>query len=228
MEKKKGTTKSNKKGTNVSTRKSTSTTKKVEKKEVKTPVATKKVEKEIVKPVLKKEEVKKNTPVEPNDEFAGNEIRKLLIIIGAVCAVMLSFYFITEFVVKHKKEENTENNKTTTPEIQYDEILMGEMFNQGSGEYYIFAYDEKDSLLSTYESYIKQYEAIDGHKKFYRVNLSNDFNKGYVGTEAYIEGDDVTKIKVTGTTLIKIIDNKVSYSYLTFEKIVDKIQRLIG
>ena len=238
MEKKKSTTKSNKKGTSANTKKGTTsktaTTKKttnspakkeVSKKVVETP---KKVEKEenkvnMVKPV-------NNQKVEVNDEFAGNEIRKLLIIIGAVCAVMLSFYFITEFVIKNKKDDEKENKPKIDAVIQYDEILMGSSLNQGSGEYYVFAYLEDDTMLNVYNSYIEEYNKIDGHKKIYKVNLSNDFNKSYVsGTdEYYLEGKDASKIKVRGTTLIKVIDNEISYSYRNSETIIDKLTRLIG
>lgn len=222
MEKKKSTTKSNKKGTNVNVKKTSTTAKKVStntSKKVETPKNISKVE---------SEKIVKNTSVTENtDDFSGNEIRKLLIIIGAVCAIMLSFYFITEFVLKNKKNTKEPENAVET-KIQYDEILMGSMLNQGSGEYYVFAYLEDDKMVNVYNSYIEQYEKIDGHKKFYRVNLSSDFNKSYLADEYYLEGNDISKIKVSGTTLIKIIDNSVSYSYRDAETIVDKILRLIG
>ena len=221
MEKKKSTTKSNKKGTNVNTKKNNSVKKT-------TSSTNKKV---VPEKVIEEKEVKKNSNSfdETNEEFAGNEIRKLLIIIGAVCAVMLSFYFITEFVVKNKKDKKDDKPKTETV-IQYDEILMGSSLNQGSGEYYVFAYLENDDMLKIYKQYIDKYNKIDGHKKIYTVNLSNDFNKSYLSgsEEYYLEGNDASKIKVAGTTLIKVIDNSINYSYREFDTIVDKLIRLIG
>lgn len=237
MEKKKGTTKSNKKGTNVSAKKTT-TSKKTTTKKVTSSPAKKEVKKVVETPkTIEKEEKKvnvvtptNNSKIEVNDEFAGNEIRKLLIIIGAVCAVMLSFYFVTEFVLKNKKNEKKDNKPKTETVIQYDEILMGSSLNQGSGEYYIFAYVEDDSMLNVYNSYITEYNKIEGHKKIYTVNLSNDFNKSYVsGTdEYYLEGKDVSKIKLRGTTLIKVVDNEINNSYRNSETIIDKFTRLIG
>ena len=250
MEKKKSTTKSNKKGTNVNTRKNTANkvnstnaanktngTKKVStvKNTQNTPI------KEEVKEVVEakkntyKEEKEYNmarpisTQINNDDEFAGNEIRKLLIIIGAVCAVMLSFYFITEFVLKNKKDKD---NSSDTPKqetvIQYEEILMGELFNKGKEEYYVLAYVENEPYMNLYNDYIKTYNSKEGHKKIYKVNLADDFNKSYIADEAYLEGGDITKIKVTGTTLIKVIDEKVNYSYTNTDTISDKLQRLIG
>lgn len=242
MEKKKSTTKSNKKGTNVSAKKNTTSKKVAPTKKTNTTKEDTTVKTETIKKVVETKKVKEEKEinmarpinikqVEASDEFAGNEIRKLLIIIGAVCAVMLSFYFITEFVIKNKKDDNTNNDtpKTETV-IQYEEILMGSSLNQGSGEYYVFAYLEDDDMLNVYNSYIDSYNKIDGHKKVYKVNLSNDFNKSYVsGTdEYYLEGSDVSKIKVRGTTLIKVIDNSISYSYRNSDTIIDKLTRLIG
>ena len=234
MEKKKSTTKSNKKGTSVSTKKTTTTKKvapKIEKastiKEVvEQPKKEEKVE--VKKTATPIKEVNVAKPINNDEEFSGNEIRKLLIIIGAVCAVMLSFYFITEFVLKHKKDDDKTDKTKTEAIIQYEEILMGELFNKGTDEYYVLAYVKDEPYMNLYNDYIKTYNGKEGHKKIYKVDLSNDFNKGYVADEAYLEGGDITKIKVTGTTLIKVIDNKVSYSYQTMEKISDKLQRLIG
>lgn len=228
MEKKKSTTKSNKKGTNVNTKKNTTAKKTTATKKVVPEKVTEKKDKNVS---VEREDKKINNLVnEMSDELAGNEIRKLLIIIGAVCAVMLSFYFITEFVLKNKKDNKEDNSPKTETVIQYEEILMGSSLNQGSGEYYVFAYLEDDDMLNIYQNYINNYNSITGHKKIYKVNLSNDFNKSYLSEDGdyYLEGNDASKIKVNGTTLIKVIDNSINYSYREFDTIIDKLIRLIG
>lgn len=247
MEKDKKVTKSNnttKKNTGSKTSKNTkSTTKKVENKgnkkvEVK---ETKKVEikdnnikTEIVN--KKEENIKKKVKVsknnnEPSTDFGGEEIRKLLIIIGAVCAVMLAFYFITEVVLKNKKE-NTETTKepeiTIEPEIQYEQILMGSLLNQDESTYYVFAYTEDDPMLDIYNQYLESYKNSDNEPlNVYRVNLTEDFNKSYVADESYLEGDDVTKVKVTGTTLIRIKNDEIYKYYEGYEEISEKLKSMI-
>lgn len=184
-----------------------------------------------VKPKVVKNDTKL-TLQRPNmysqNEFAGDEIRKLLIIIGAVCAVMLSFYFITEFVVKNKKEADNkpDDQINIEPDIQYENILMGSLFKQNGSEYYVFAYDEEDILTEIYNQYISTYTKKDGHLNVYKVNLSSDYNKGYVAEESYLSGDDVTKIRVKETTLIRIKDGKIYKTYEGYENIKNKLKSL--
>ena len=224
MEKKETKTKKN---TNVKNSTKKSTTKKVSKSEVK------KEETKITKVEESKKESVKKVEVKPitkkqstNDtDLGGDEIKKLLIIIGAVCAIMLIFYFITEGVLKNKKEEE----KPETPEIkieseiQYEQILMGAMLDQKEDSYYVFAYDEEDHLNSVYDEYFKIYEKVDEHLKVYRVNLSDDFNKSYIAEESYLEGSNINKIKVTGPTLIRVEEGAM---YLSFEGTDEILGRL--
>lgn len=234
MEKKVDKTKSNKKGTasakKTSTAKKATTTKKVVKPEVKKDEV-----KEIKKDTSVKQETIKNEKIpntkvtESNDDFSGDEIRKLLIIIGAVCAVMLSFYFITEFVIKNKKDKSEENDKPVTEAvIQYEQIVMGELFKQNENDYYVLAFVEDDPMLDVYTNYMKLYSEKEGAAKFYKVNLSDSFNKKYLADEAYVEGSDASKIRVKGTTLIRVKEYAVATSYQDYDAITGKFKRLIG
>ena len=159
-----------------------------------------------------------------------DEIRKLLIIIGAVCAVMLAFYFITEVVVKNKKNSNNNNQNDikVEPVIQYEQILMGSLFNQNESDYYVLVYDKDDAMLDLYNQYISSYNKLDSHLKVYKVNLSEDFNKSYIGEESHLSGDNIKDIKVTGTTLIRIKDKEISSSYENGEDITKKLKELVG
>lgn len=224
------TTKKNTSSKNSKTSKNTkSTTKKVENK------GNKKVEikdNNVKTEIVNKKEVKiSNNNNETSADFGGEEIRKLLIIIGAVCAVMLAFYFITEVVLKNKKE-NTETTKepeiTIESEIQYEQILMGSLLNQDESTYYVFAYTEDDPMLDIYNQYLESYKNSDNEPlNVYRVNLSEDFNKSYVADESYLEGDDVTKVRVTGTTLIRIKNDEIYKYYEGYEEISEKLKSMI-
>ena len=222
MEKKEKKTKSNKKGTASTNKKSTS-------KKVTPTTAEVKKDTSIKKEIVKEVKVQKTNVPETEEEFGGDEIRKLLIIIGAVCAVMLAFYFITSFVIKPKEEKKDETEETTTVQtIQYEQILMGELFNQNENDYYVLAFVEDDPMLEVYTSYIKLYSEKEDAAKFYRVNLSDDMNKSYIGDEIYLEGSNIAKIKVKGTTLIRIKEHNIATSYTDYDAIKGKFERLMN
>ena len=171
---------------------------------------------------------KKETKISNDSDFGGDEIRKLLIIIGAVCAVMLAFYFITEVVLKNKDTDTEPDTEIKIePEIQYEQILMGSLFIQNDTTYYVFAYDEEDPMLDIYNQYLETYKNSDNEPlNVYKVNLSEDFNKSYVDDESYLEGSDITKIKVTGTTLIRIKNDEVYKYYEGYEEISEKLKSM--
>lgn len=200
------------------------TVKKTSTKKVETTNNNEKMAKKSEEKIVEKNNV---TPINYQDDtdFGGDEIRKLLIIIGAVCAVMLVFYFITNGVVKNKKDKPKEEtpNVKIEPEVNYDQILMGSLFNQKEDSYYVLAYTEDDEFYSIYETYLEKYNKLDDHLKVYKVNLSDGFNKSYVADESYLQGNDINLIKVNGTTLIRIEEGEI---YLSFEGVDAIIGRL--
>lgn len=221
-------TTSSKKVTSKTETKKVDTTKKINSKKIETPTNSIKDNKETtknneLKPLEKKYMDSMN--YQDDADFGGDEIRKLLIIIGAVCAVMLVFYFITDGVVKNKKDKPKEETPEVKidPEIDYDHILMGSLFDQKEDSYYVLAYTEDDDFYPIYEAYLENYDKIEDHLKVYRVNLSDGFNKSYIADESYLEGSNINLIKVKGTTLIRIEEG---YVYLSFETVDEIIGRL--
>lgn len=214
----------------VSTNKNNSSVKKVDNKKLETKeVVTKLDNKETIKNNESKKIEMKNiramNDYQDDTDFGGDEIRKLLIIIGAVCAIMLVFYFITEGVVKHKNDKPKEETPEIKiePDIQYDHILMGSLLNQKEDSYYVLAYTEDDEFYQIYEAYLENYNKLDNHLKVYKVNLSDGFNKSYIAETSYLEGNNINSIKVAGTTLIRIEEGEI---YLSFEGVDAIIGRL--
>ena len=83
-------------------------------------------------------------------------------------------------------------------------------------------------MLDLYNQYISSYNKLDSHLKVYKVNLSEDFNKSYIGEESHLSGGNIKDIKVTGTTLIRIKDKEISSSYENSEDITKKLKELVG
>lgn len=177
----------------------------------------------------KKEEVKPVSKVKDTTDFGGDEIRKLLIIIGAVCAVMLAFYFITEVVLKNKKDKEPDGPLAAEvePTIQYEEILMGSLLKQEETDYYVLVYDPEDIYLDMYMNYISNYTKSDEPLSVYKVNLGKDYNKKYIAEESNLTGSDITMIKVKGTTLIRVSNGSVYKSFEGNDAIIGRFKYML-
>jgi len=192
------------------------TTKKVNaKKEVKEKVEVKEVEAK--KQVYKKINNESNAPV------TSNEMANLIKIVLAVTAVFLIFYGITTLVTDKEDETGTDSGEVT---IQYDEILLGTLFEQSNSEYYVLVTTEDDLYASTYSSLLSTYTAKENAIRVYNANLDNGFNKSYKSEEANIS-NNLKELKLTGSTLLKIKDKTIVASYQGNTEIIDHLNSLL-
>ncbi len=132
-----------------------------------------------------------------------SEVKKTIIIIVVAALLLVGMYFLTTLILS----KDTEEEKVTENAIQYDEILAGESFNQGDGEYYVIYYDSSDQY-STISSLISSYQLNNSDTKLYSVDLSNGMNKKYV-TDGDIVTDDASSLRVKSNTLLKFKDGEV-------------------
>ena len=146
--------------------------------------------------------------------------KQIIITLGVVLSVILIFYGIT-FLVDVKEDEVITNDDTT--EIQYSEIIVGDMYNQKEDEYYVLAYDDS-SEGQTYISKFNEYIYADESNKAYFINLMSAFNKKYLSTESNFENKFPT---FKGNTLLKISNGSIVEIYEA-EQITDKIDELIN
>lgn len=151
-----------------------------------------------------------------NGSVESDEYKKLLIIIAIIASVFLVFYLATVLFTKKDDSDNIFKNDLDASEIQYDEIIIGTMFNQNSDSYYVLLLEEDEQYKSLYDSYITTIR--DNKDKIYTVDLTNAFNKEYVSDKSSYNKDN---FKVKGTTLIKIEKSKITKSYEDKEKIAD-------
>lgn len=134
-------------------------------------------------------------------------IKKVSIILLVVLIIIVAFYFITVLVLDNKKAKEKENTYTA---IQYDEIIVGNMYNQKENEYYILATlgsdTNKETYISNYQNYSKEENAI----KTYTINLDSGFNKKYIGENS----DFSLKYPIfSKSTLLKIVDKEIKEIY---------------
>ena len=159
----------------------------------------------VEKTIVKEENKKEVTPI-----LNSNEMKNLLIIILVVTAIFLIFYGITTLVTKNKNKANNKTNEETV--IQYDEILLGTLFEQTNTEYYVLISKEDDMYLSTYSNLISIYQTSDDSIRVYFADLDNGFNKNYKAEKSNISSN-LKELKLSGTTLLKIKDKNIISSY---------------
>ncbi|MBE6138804.1 MAG: hypothetical protein E7173_03575 [Firmicutes bacterium] len=167
----------------------------------------------------KKVEAKKN--VIDDKVASNNEIVKLIKIVLILCAVLLLFYFLTEFV--NQKLNQNEYSENTTPTIQYSKILVGQILNRDEKEYYVLVEAKNDQYLDLYNYYLSS--AKEDGLTYYTVDLSDVFNGNHLGDETDVDGD-VSQFKFADTTLLRIKKGKVYKVYSDREAIVDYLEKL--
>ena len=146
--------------------------------------------------------------------------KQIIVTLVVVLSIILIFYGIT-FLISDNKEEVITNNDTT--EIQYSEIIVGDIYNQKENEYYVLAYtDSSDS--QTYISKVNEYIYDNESNKAYFINLTNAFNKKYLADESDFENKFPT---FKGNTLLKINNSSIVEIYEE-EQITNKIDELVN
>lgn len=140
--------------------------------------------------------------------------KQIIIIMAVMLSVILVFYGITVLVSNNKKEDTKNDNNSDTV-IQYEEILVGEIFKQNNSEYYVLAYDST-SDGQKYKSDINTYVTKENSAKTYFVDLTNAFNKKYVSTESNFENEfpifkEPTLLKIVNGSIVEVYEgNSIS------------------
>lgn len=158
-----------------------------------------------------------------------NEFKRLLKIILIVTAIFALFYIVTIIVTQKsdevKIEREKENKETEKAEIQYENIIIGTMLNK-SGTYYVLIEDADDNRTDEYDSLVDTIKSNEDSSNIYKANLTDSFNKTYLGKEENYYVSDITDFKVKGTTLVKISDGKIDSVYDNYDAIKNKLTEL--
>lgn len=154
-----------------------------------------------------------------NDNYDLKNVIKFILIVSVIA---LLFYFVTVIVLKNKKVK-TYDTTSEPAVIQYNEIIIGDMFNQKENEYYILLKENDDFYLDLYDSYVSSYASKENSLKVYTVDLNSAFNKKYLSDESNFDKDS---FKVKNTTLIKINNKNIVETYEDSNSIIDALKLL--
>lgn len=158
-----------------------------------------------------------------NNNSGSDELSKLIKIVLIVTLIMIVFYGVTVIVTNKAKEAAEEKNKQAV-EIQYDSIMIGSMLNI-DGSYYVLIEDQDDIRLSGYTTLIQAIKANDDSPTIYTADLSSSFNENYLADESNYDSN-MDNFKVTGTTLVRVSDHKITDVYDNYEAIEKKLDEL--
>lgn len=135
-------------------------------------------------------------------------VKKIIIFIIIILIISVVFYGLTLLVVEKKKNDVV--TPTNESIIQYEEILVGELYRQNESSYYVLATTSKDSNSTSYNSALAVYSAKDNSLATYTINLDNGFNKKYLASESNFEGEfPIFKT----STLLKVENAKITETY---------------
>lgn len=148
-----------------------------------------------------------------NEEYSLTGLIKMIFLILIISIV---FYGLTIIITKNKKIEDDIIKDET--QIQYNEILIGNIYDQNEDEYYVLV--ELNSDYLTLNNVITNYNQKTNKIKLYTADLNNTFNKSYYGTESNF---DLQYPIFNKSTLIKIKDKKLVEYVEGTDKITEKL-----
>ena len=133
------------------------------------------------------------------------------IALGVVLFLGLAFVFVNVF---NGNWNLFNKNNIEVEEINNNMVIAGTMFNKSDDEYLVLAYDLSDNNQTLYS-----YLIDNSGDTVYTLDLSSGFNSSIIGSETIIS-NDLTKLKLSGPTLLVIKGNQITASYKTEDEIV--------
>ncbi len=154
-----------------------------------------------------------------NDDM--EKVRNLVILLIIVVLICLGIYFLTDNMIK--KENSNNKEKTTEAKIDYDIASIGTMFNRPESEYFVLLYSSKDSGTE-YNSILSKYRSSDNYIKTYYIDLDKKINNSALTDTINKKPNNSNEVKVTGPTLYKIKNGKVTNCYDTLKTIEETLK----
>ncbi|HHW69428.1 MAG TPA: hypothetical protein GX747_03740 [Tenericutes bacterium] len=173
-----------------------------------------KTQKKINKKIAKQKDVTKNVE--------SNEVKRLGILVAIVTGIFVIFYGITVLVMRENETYDYIKKISTAKQVQYDEIIISQLFNQKPTEYYVFIKENEDLDNKLYDVYIENYK--DSNKdglNIYTINIDKLFNSKNKSDESNFKSANIDEIKVKKATILKIANKQISEVYEGKEEIIN-------
>lgn len=160
------------------------------------------------KEALKKQKEEKRV-LREYDKYNGSDQSKktLFTLIGVVVFILL--FYVIGLIYTGEISFKKKDYSTKEPDIQYEEILLGQALNRDLDEYYVLFYDSETSPSITGLTGLPE-------PRIFKVNMDNTLNKEYKVGEGEKSNNSpknikkVTDLKVKAPTAIKVVKGKVT------------------
>lgn len=164
----------------------------------------------------------KEQPVTLDDNY---QAKNMFIIIIIIVVLLVPLYFITTLVLDNNKKETKTTENNTPVEIQTEKILVGQLLNRKDSSYYVIAYKKDNKMSSLFNQYINDYKKNEEHLNIYKIDLDEGLNKNYISDTTNIT-DELKDLKLSDTTLFKIVDGKIDSYYVGNNDVIDALKEL--
>ena len=153
--------------------------------------------------------VEKNVKSEIDANSITKDAKQLLVITVSVLLVLGCFYLLTVFMLKDDIKENDDIKQEV--DVKFDEILIGRSFSLSDDTYYVLYYEfEDEEISSDLSSLAYNYRSSSKEISLYTVNMSDAFNSSFLSDESNKDATKASELKISGPTLIKFVDGKIS------------------
>ncbi len=181
---------------------------------------------------MNKKEYKKRIEKEKKDlkDFQETDttksIKNGLIITGCVLAFLLLMFAFTKIKTGEWNLFTRKNTITYTAEAQTTKILCGQVLNRNESEYFVLAYEMSEDEANLYESMLEGYNNSSKKIPLHKLDLGNSRNNICKADSLNIS-NDITKLKLSVPSLIKVKDGKITESYSDYEKIKNTLNSYV-
>lgn len=168
---------------------------------------------------------KKKTKVTKQTINNENEMAKFIKLIVIITVLFLIFYGITIFITRDKTKDKGTNNGTSAT-IDFDQILIGNLFDQPDDSYYVMVEDMDDVFVQPYRVYLSNYNSMDKAIHVYYSVLNHPLNAPFVGETNKTDIKNIKELKIAATTLLKIEKGKIVESITGKDELLKYFEKL--
>ena len=162
----------------------------------------------------------KQQPITLDDNY---QAKNMFIIIIVIIVLLVPLYFITTLVLNNQNTEEIKNNNPV--KTQNEKILVGQLLNRKDSSYYVIAYKKDNKMVSLFNQYLNDYKNKEEHLNIYKIDLDEGLNKNYISDTTNIT-DELKDLKLSDTTLFKIVDGKIDSYYVGNNDVIDALKEL--
>ena len=166
----------------------------------------------------KRLEKEKREMKEYRESNAGINLKTFIIIAICVIGFVLLMFVFTKIKTGEWNLFTRKNSITYSAEVQTTKILCGSVLNRNDSEYYVLAYELKNDNAALYESIIERYNSSSNSLPLYKLDLGNSRNE-ICKSDTISITNDVTTLKLSIPTLIKVRDGNIIETYQDYDAI---------